>query len=339
MRYARGLAAVMVILGWAAEASAQPGIGINFSRGRLSGSIFLGGGYGCGPIYGPRCCPPFFYGGPAFIPAPSVTIITQPRVIAPPIIINNVQPAAQPPQQGDMDLLDPIVFRPGQRNNRVPARQEMPGDDGELPGAFAGGFRPVRPEERMQAQQPAAEERADPKRPPFKERLPRAGAEALPPKEQAARQAMLGRHALAAQEYGRAAQRFQEAIRNAPDDAANYFLLAQTQFSLGKYREAVVSIHEGLRRQPDWPTSDFRPIELYGPNVADYTEHLEMLKEALKNNPRDPALLFLTAYQLWFDGHRDEARPLFKKALPLVAEPRFIDLFLDGKGGVRVVMK
>lgn len=346
MRYARGLVAVGVVLCGALEARAQfpvaplPGgvvgsrsFGITYSGRRISAGIYLGG-YGTGPVFGPRCCAPFLYGGPTFS---SVTVITQPPIVARPLIFDNPPPAAQPPQQGDMDLLDPIVFRPRPKPGQ--GRPEMP-DDAPLPGALAGGFRPVRPEDRMQAQQaPPPEGKDDPKRPPLKERLPRPAEPERKPKDEAGRQMVLGRQALTTQEYGRAAQRFQEAVRNAPEEPTSYFLLAQACFALGKYREAVATIHEGLRRQPDWPTSDFRPIELYGANVADYTEHLEALREALDRNPRDPVLLFLYAYQLWFDGRQDEARPLFRKALPLVAEPRFIHLFLDGKGGLRVVMR
>jgi hypothetical protein len=336
MKFARGLVALTVLAGSGLEARAQitvaplPGPafgvrswgigGIGFSSKRVSGAVFFGG-YGVGTYSG---FGPFGGGLPS-----SITIVTQtqPSVVNPPVVISNPPPSIPP--QGEMDLVNPLIFRP---RPRQAAQEEAP-----LPGAPAGGFRPVRPEDRMKAQQPVPPDRKAEEKPPPKERAPRPPE--LKPKDEAARQVTLGKQAFAAQEYGRAAARFQEAIRVAPDEALAYFLLAQADFALGKYREATAAIHEGLRRKADWPASDFRPIELYGANAADYTEHLDQLRQAQKQNPADPALLFLYAYQLWFDGHRDEALILFRKALPLVAEPRFLQLFLDAQGGIRVVVR
>jgi hypothetical protein len=337
MKYARWLAALVIALGGGLEARAQiavaplPGpafstrsFGIGFAIPSKRPKIIIGGSYGFG--FGPA----FGGSGPVVISVPSISVLTptQPPVVNPPVVISN------PPPAGEMDLIDPIIIRP-----RPKAQQGKPieHDDAPLPGAPAGGFRPVRPEDRMRAQQAVPPERED-KKPP-KERLPRPPEPELKPKEEAARQIALGREAFANQEYGRAAERFQEAARVFPQDPLAYFLLAQADFALGKYREATAAIHDGLRRKADWPAGDFRPIEMYGPNVADYAEHLGQLRLALKENPRDPVLFFLLAYQLWFDGQRDEARILFHKALPLVAEPRFIHLFLDGQGGVRVVAR
>lgn len=335
MKYARGLFALAILAGSGMEARAQiavaplPGpafglrsFGIGFGSKRLSGTVFFGGGYGVGPVYPGPVYAPYVVG------VPQITVITQTQ--PPPVMISNPPPSVPP--QGEMDLVNPIIIRP--------RKQPAPADDAPLPGAPAGGFRPVLPEDRLKAQQPMPPNgKVEDKRPPLKERLPRQPEPELKPKEEAARQVLLGKQAFAAQEYGRAAARFQEAIRVAPEEPPAYFLLAQADFALGKYREATAAIHEGLRRKADWPASDFRPIELYGPNVADYTEHLDQLRQALTQNPRDPALLFLHAYQLWFDGRQDEARALFRKTLPLVAEPRFIHLFLDAQGGIRVVFR
>jgi Tetratricopeptide repeat len=337
MKFARGLVALAVLAGSALEARAQIAVaplpgpafgvrsfgigGISITRKRVSGAVIFGGyGVGVGPAY-PGVGP--FAGG-----ASSITIVTQaqPPAMNPPVVISNPPPSIPP--QGEMDLVNPLIFRPQPK--------QAQGDEAPLPGAPAGGFRPVRPEDRARAQQAVPPEgKAEEKAPP-KERAPR---QELKPKEEAARQMTLGKQAFAAQEYGRAAARFQEAIRVAPDEALAYFLLAQADLALGKYREATAAIHEGLRRKADWPASDFRPIELYGGNVADYTEHLDQLRQAQNQNPNDPVLLFLYAYQLWFDGRQDEARILFRKALPLVTEPRFLHLFLDGQGGVRVVFR
>ncbi|MBY0522592.1 MAG: hypothetical protein K2R98_04315 [Gemmataceae bacterium] len=350
MKYARGLIAVLIALGWASESYAQipigpiPGgltigrsVGFTFSSRRITGSIYFGG-YGPGPG-------PYFYGPPLpFGPPPisSVSVIlppVQPIVMPPPRFANNPPPVAVPPQ-GEMDLVDPIVIRPRRPGQeRLP---EVPPDDAPLPGAPAGNFRPVRPEDRARAQQPMQPEQAQPpqQRPAAQALRPlQPPAKELKPKEEVMRQIAQGRLAFAAQEYGRAGGRFQEATRALPDEPLPWFLLGQAYFAVGKYREAVVAIHEGLRRDAKWPTSDFKPAELYGPNVGDYADHMLQIREALARHPPDPVLLFLHAYQLWFDGRQDDARPLFRQALPLVADPRFIQLFLDAVAGVRVVVR
>jgi cytochrome c-type biogenesis protein CcmH/NrfG len=117
--------------------------------------------------------------------------------------------------------------------------------------------------------------------------------------------------------------------RRRPNRRASRRLLAQAEFAVGKFREAVAAIHAGLRLQPDWSTVRFQPLTLYGANVADYPEHLALLEETLTRHPDDPVLLFLYAYQLWFDGRQDEAVPLFRRALLLVANPSFIRRFLQ----------
>ena len=92
--------------------------------------------------------------------------------------------------------------------------------------------------------------------------------------------------------------------------------------------------------KPTGREAAFRPIELYGANVADYAEHLDQLRDALRRHPKDPVLLFLLAYQLWFDGQKDEARLLFRQAAARAVDPTFIDLFLrQNLPGDRVVMR
>jgi Flp pilus assembly protein TadD len=69
-------------------------------------------------------------------------------------------------------------------------------------------------------------------------------------------------------------------------------------------------------------------LELYGAAVGEYAEHLERLRQTLRKHPDDPVLLFLLGYQLWFDGRKEEARPLFRRALPRAADRAAIERFL-----------
>jgi tetratricopeptide (TPR) repeat protein len=114
----------------------------------------------------------------------------------------------------------------------------------------------------------------------------------------------------------------------APRDPVAHFLLAQALLALGKYPESTDALHAGLAVQPDWPAMEFRPLLLYGVNVADYPIHLGRLEAALRDNPADPTLLLLRATQLWFDGRRDEAQELFEKARRAGADADDINLFL-----------
>jgi Flp pilus assembly protein TadD len=138
----------------------------------------------------------------------------------------------------------------------------------------------------------------------------------------------MGRDAFLVEEYGRAAQRFRQAMRLVPDNAEAYFLLAQAMLAQGKFHDAYDAIRDGLRRRPDWPTARFRPLELYGPRVTEYASLLRGTERALARHPDDPELLFVRGYVLWFDGRKEEARPYFRKARASLTEGELAEHFL-----------
>src|SRR5262249_15269160 len=139
----------------------------------------------------------------------------------------------------------------------------------------------------------------------------------------------LGLAAFTAKEYGRAAQRFRQATAVEPALPRAHFLLAQAEFALGKYRSAVNAIHAGMRLQANWPNAAFQPRrELYKGKEEASAPHLKRREDVQKNNPEEPASLSLLPYQLCFDGRRDDALPLFRRARPLAPDPAFIDQFL-----------
>jgi hypothetical protein len=202
------------------------------------------------------------------------------------------------------------------------------------PGAAASVFRPIQPGDRLRALQPGRPEvprppapkapAAQPEPPPLP--APRPPAD---PREEYARQIERGKQAFAAQEYGRARRRWEQAAAQFPDQPLSYFLLAQAHLALGKYREAVEALHRGLHLSPAWPAARFRPRELYGGSATDFPEHLQHLEETVGRHPDDSVLLFLVAYQLWFDGRQEEARRWFQRAVPVTPDKRFIELFLQ----------
>src|SRR5207253_10065812 len=122
--------------------------------------------------------------------------------------------------------------------------------------------------------------------PPTYAALPR---QAPPPETDkatdAARQIKLGREAFADGEYGRAADRFRQAARVAPDDPSSPFLLAEALFAMGKYRDSVAAIYDGMKLMPDWPREHFPPRELYGQAGRDFPAHLDRLRQSLDGDP------------------------------------------------------
>jgi tetratricopeptide (TPR) repeat protein len=209
-----------------------------------------------------------------------------------------------------------------------------------LAGQEAGKFRPIGPDERDKARQPIKPDplpkpRADEGKEEVKP-LPLPEVKANP-KAEAVRLIMLGREAYADQGYGRALQRLQQASGADPKNAEAHLLLGQALFALGKYREAVREIQAGLVLNPGWAKMPFRPLDLYGPNVADYAEQMFALDTAVTAQPNDADLLFLLGYQRWFDGRRDEAGRLFQKANRLQPNNPATLLFLNQLPGLPIV--
>ena len=269
--------------------SRRPAIGATVTRG-----FFYGGG-----LYGPPMMGGF-YGvagaGPVFLgPPPPPIIIQRPIVIVnqpPPIVINVV-----PAPQGQTPASDPgrfIIITPDKAKPPV-ARAKPP----EAP--------------------PAPKAKADPKPVDLGAPgpLPLAAGKAPNPRAEADRQIALGRAAFSEREFGRAIECFRRAVAVAPEESPAYFLMAEAQYAIGKYDEAVTSIAEGLKRRADWPKSGFRSRDLYDKIAPTYDEHIKNLRDALAGTPDDPRLLFLLGVMLWFDGQQDAAKGLFERAARL----------------------
>ncbi len=283
----------------------------NYSTRLGHGRLSLGlGGYGFGGFYGPG-----FY-GPGFYPGyyggfSQTTIIYNPQPIYVPVAVP-VPVAVDPLDQLALDVLPPDAL--------ALARLRRP---------WLGMQPPAQPPPQPPAQpprQPPQPPPQPPKQPPPPRQPP--APEKKPVVDEYARQIELGKRAFAGRSYGKAAQHFRLAIQANPKMAEAQFLLVQAQFALGKYPDAVDAIDAGMALQPDWPTARFRPRDLYGANAIDCTEHLRQLDQIVQANPNDSLLLFLYAYQLWFDGRREEARVWFRKALPGSAKPDLIQRFL-----------
>ena len=289
-----------------------PGISIEYYKVRKHGgfSFSLNRGYG---FYGP------------LVPAYSVRS-TRIIIQGPPIII------ASPPDLG-LDPIAPLANRlvvpPPEEEFPPPRPRPMPMEDPPLPGRDAGVFKPLDPGNRDRAQKPAPPAPKDQPPPPAPDQLFRRPAPEADPRTESERRIELGKEAFERGEYGRAAERFRQAAELAPNNALPQFLLGQAHIALGNHRRAFDAILAGLRLDPDWPRKPFRPLDLYGNNVTDHSDHTQLLEDLLAATPADPLLLFLTGYQLWFDGRRDEGKLLLQRAAPSLPDPTLLDRFLQ----------
>lgn len=330
MRVARALVLMLAMFLTAAAQGGPPVVvgpgGVSFGRGPVVGGVSWGGYYP--GFYAPA---PYGYAGRNS----SITIYppgSSPS--APPASANapTPPPVDTPRELRDEDFPDKIIIRPGKKT--VVPREAIKPEPGPAP-AEAGAGPPPKPKEPEPAPRPKEPDRMEQPPKPWWPQLPPAPQRPVPPAEPNASPAQpmidLGREAFSDphREYARAEQRFQRAVEIDPKNPLAYFDLAQAQFALGKYREAVAHIHAGLRLQPIWPASQFSPRELYGPNGDEFADHMRLLRQALTRRPDDAALLFLYGYELWFAGQQPEARQYFQRALPLVAQPQFIQMFLQ----------
>jgi hypothetical protein len=289
---------------FAAAAPAQ-GIAVNggsfsYSHGKSSRSLSLsvGGVYGYG--YGLSRYYSAFSG-------PRVTVISSgPQIVVVPVVLLP-RPSDWP---GDAPDTAPrrIPERPRDLPDDQPPAAALPAP---LPGQNAGVFHPLDPDNRERARRPVEPE------------LPPAGP--LPPAvPEGATLVERGRAAFAAGQYGRAADHF----RRAATDAANpvpSFLLIQTLIALDKYSTAAETAAAAVERFPGWTALTVRPLDLYAEQAANYASDLKRLEETRAAHPDDPVLLFLAGHTLWFDGRKDEARTLFRRAAPAIpAAVRFL---------------
>jgi Tetratricopeptide repeat len=269
---------------------------------------------------------------PLYLPPRITTIYYTP----PPVVV--IAPSASDDRRrspfSDLDTPDdnePVPhgvlrgkFRPLDNGDRERARQPLPPPPPEAPKKEE--IPPPKREELPAPPKVKDKDKEKEKTPPVHREKP--APKPLTPQEEAERLLDLGRASFAELEFGRAAHRFRAALRLNPREPIAHFLLAEALLAQGKYHEAYDAVKEGLAQWPDWPTVRFRPMLLYGANIAGYPDQLRQLKTVLADYPDDPLLLFLSGYQLWFDGRRDEARQLFLRARPRLRDPALVEPFL-----------
>jgi Flp pilus assembly protein TadD len=251
-----------------------------------------------------------YAGGTWWGPPP---IVVRPIIMPPPIIVQ----VQQPPQAVDL----PPAVDPGRFNVITPDRPNMP-PKLKLPEPKQQPLKAAPPKEPKGAIPKEVDLGVAPGE------FPLAPGKVANPKAEAERQIEMGRTAFVNGEFGRAIERFRRASAVAPDEPTAIFLVAQAQFAVGKYDDAVASILDGMKRQPNWPTSAFQSRGLYKNNNELFEAHLKDLRVAVAANPNDYRLLFLLGVEFWFDGQKEAARPFLEPAARLAPNPAPIEAFL-----------
>lgn len=121
------------------------------------------------------------------------------------------------------------------------------------------------------------------------------------------------------QKYLDANQRYRKATQAAPQLADARFRHGCALIALGRYDAAAKALKRGLALDPDWPKSNFKVDDLYGPNQMAKKAHLDVLAKQAGKEPNNGDLLFLVGVFLHFDGQPQRAKVFFQKAAQLAA--------------------
>jgi hypothetical protein len=235
-------------------------------------------------------------------------------------------------QRVTVQIINPPGFAPGVGLRQVP---DTSGIDLDVQGAAAiWGEKPAL----AKAKGPAKNGQIAKADPP-EERKPQVAANqakapaVVPPKPEPApdgkKLSDMGVAAFRNGDYGLAMARLRQAAEADEPAPRAAFLRAQACIAVGKYREAVDLIQQGLQARPDWPTSGFHPrLELYDKLAKEWKEQRDLLEQTQARNPKSADYLFLLGYVAWFEGERAAAVDYFQRSRALAAEPRWADLFL-----------
>jgi TolA-binding protein len=128
--------------------------------------------------------------------------------------------------------------------------------------------------------------------------------------------------------YSRAAEKFEEAARNFPDDATPRFFQAQALFASGQYAQAVSQLKTALKINPQWVHVDFDMRSLYK-EPDEMVRQITRLAPRLKANPLDRDSLFLLGFELFTSGEKEKAKAVFEQAERLEPGAEHLKPFLD----------
>lgn len=128
--------------------------------------------------------------------------------------------------------------------------------------------------------------------------------------------------------YAAAAERFRQAAEVSTDESSPLFLLAHSLFAARRYPQAVRSLREALKANPDWLLIEFDVRPMYE-RPEDVVAQLAQLAAEVEANPLDRDRLFLLGFELFITGQPDRARPILEQAARLEKNDAHLKPFFD----------
>ena len=127
--------------------------------------------------------------------------------------------------------------------------------------------------------------------------------------------------------FDRAAERYQQALAQTPDNEELSFKRGEALIGVGRYDEAGRVLRDALRERPDWPfvAHDLRK---FFPDEDSIRRTLEALRREAQKPTADPDVPFLEAYIHYFSGQREAAEPIFRNP-PEGGPVRHFQIFVD----------
>ncbi len=123
--------------------------------------------------------------------------------------------------------------------------------------------------------------------------------------------------------YRRAALRYQDAVKSAPDYWRARLRLAYAHLALEEYDQAIDELLLAVELAGPKMQPDTRLIELYGQHPADFQLHLKRISDRLLRNPNDGSLQMEAAMMHYCNQDELLAQPYFEVAakLPGIWQP------------------
>jgi hypothetical protein len=149
----------------------------------------------------------------------------------------------------------------------------------------------------------------------------------LAQRAQAARLEAAGDTMFRAGYFARAAERYQQTLAQTPDNDEAQFKRGAALAAAGHYSEAIRVLRDALHHRPDWPFVQHDLVTLF-PDQASIDKLLGNLEREARRPDAEPDVVFLSAYILYFSGHRDAAE-VFLRNPPGGIVPAHFQLFLQ----------
>ena len=126
-----------------------------------------------------------------------------------------------------------------------------------------------------------------------------------------------------ASDINTALSNLQEELKSKPDNLEGWVLLARTQMAMGDFEAANLAFKKAIALAPDNPDlkAELAEAMLRSSKERSFPmEAVELLQQALKQNPEHERALFFMGMHFLQQGELDTATPYFDKLMPKLDE-------------------